>query len=245
MLTVEELGTPLIDTVVGPGDVLYVPVGFPHTTDTWNIDKEETAKVTKCSVHLTIGLDTHVWMLTMAHLRWALLQRCGLDFRITFDDDKDYWKAVEPLPVGFLARMLNGMRANVGEHCWQSAVTSLQNGNGLPDEYLDLVAEELQELLVGLEHDRWSIKDDGNDSGRTPLPSRQEMKDCIRYMVDSHWLSLLNNQAEMSKADRNPSNNEDAMIKAFHGTQNQNLIMEKFAIFSKSETMTKCTLSEL
>ena len=33
-LSFEELGPPLIDTVLTPGQVLYVPAGVPHTTDT-------------------------------------------------------------------------------------------------------------------------------------------------------------------------------------------------------------------
>jgi hypothetical protein len=104
-LSFEELGMPLVDAVIGPGDVLYVPVGFPHTTDTMNImvdnNNNKTTHDEKASVHLTMGLDTHVWMFTMAHLRWALLQRCGLDFRIHFEKDDDYWRAIETLPIGF------------------------------------------------------------------------------------------------------------------------------------------------
>jgi hypothetical protein len=44
-----------------------------------------------------MGLVTHVWMLTMAHLRWALLQRCGLDFCIHFENDEDYLTAIESI----------------------------------------------------------------------------------------------------------------------------------------------------
>ena len=72
--------------------VMYVPAGFPHTTDTSTVVKEETVPAEdgdgetdlfkETSVHLTMGLDTHVWALTFAHLRWTLLQRCGKDWKV-------------------------------------------------------------------------------------------------------------------------------------------------------------------
>ncbi|KAG7368500.1 cupin 4 family protein [Nitzschia inconspicua] len=240
VLTIENLGQPLIDTIVGPGDVLYVPVGFPHITDTLNANEgNEHATNRKASVHLTMGLDTHVWMITMAHLRWALLQRCGLDFKIIFENDDDYWKAIETLPIGFLARRLQSSSMPPGGNCWQSTVESLLQGNGLTDEYLDLVANELEGLLIELEPNRWEMDNSNDDNQKTPLPSRQDMKDCISYMIDTHWKSILDSQADLSKVDLNPSSKEEAIIKAFQGTQNQDLIMERFAIFCKSEAMAK------
>jgi hypothetical protein len=44
---------PLIDTVLLPGQMLYIPAGFPHTTDT--LEEEEEAPSTATSIHLTIG----------------------------------------------------------------------------------------------------------------------------------------------------------------------------------------------
>jgi Cupin superfamily protein len=239
VLTLEELGPPLIDTVIGPGDVLYVPVGFPHTTDTLNTGDacQHSGGGEKVSVHLTMGLDTHVWMLTMAHLRWAVLQRCGLDFRINFENDDDYWRAIESLPIGFLARGLGSSSAVTS--CWQATVESLQKGTGLTEEYLDHVANKLEHLLISLEPNRWKSDTHDAANGQTPLPSRQEMKDCISYMIDSHWRSLLNSQEELSRVDPNPTVKEEAIIKAFQATQNQDLIMEKFGIFCKSEPMAK------
>lgn len=77
VLSFDEMGEPLIDTVVNKGDILYVPAGFPHTTDTCTVvdvngaSKEQLFDET--SVHMTMGLDTHVWALTFAHLRWSLV----------------------------------------------------------------------------------------------------------------------------------------------------------------------------
>ena len=53
--------------------VLYVPAGFPHTTDTINTAEAGDA-ADDDSVHLTIGLDTHIWGLDYAALRTTLAQ---------------------------------------------------------------------------------------------------------------------------------------------------------------------------
>jgi lysine-specific demethylase/histidyl-hydroxylase NO66 len=47
----EELGTPLIDTVLRPGHCLYVPRGHPHAAET----------IEELSDHLTIGLLAVTW----------------------------------------------------------------------------------------------------------------------------------------------------------------------------------------
>jgi len=70
-LRLGELGPPLVDTVLGPGQVLYMPAGFPHTTDTVVGMAEERDP----SVHLTLGVDTHIWGLTHAALRDYFLYR--------------------------------------------------------------------------------------------------------------------------------------------------------------------------
>ena len=51
----DELGEPVIDATLQPGEVLYVPAGWPHTTDTLDCATDDP------SIHLTLGVDTHVW----------------------------------------------------------------------------------------------------------------------------------------------------------------------------------------
>lgn len=53
---------------------LYVPAGFPHTTDTVT---GMTDGDTDPSVHLTVGVDTHIWGLNYATLRAYSLSRSG------------------------------------------------------------------------------------------------------------------------------------------------------------------------
>ena len=62
-LSLDELGAPLIETNLAAGQLLYIPAGFPHTTDT--LDQASADP----SVHLTIGLDTHIWGLDYSTLR--------------------------------------------------------------------------------------------------------------------------------------------------------------------------------
>ena len=59
---------PLIDIVLNENDLLYVPAGFPHTTETLDED----------SLHLTLGVDTHIWALDAQQARIGALQRMGL-----------------------------------------------------------------------------------------------------------------------------------------------------------------------
>eukprot|EP01041_Mallomonas_annulata_P005431 gene5431-10893_t len=94
-----ELDAPLIDTVLSPGQILYVPGGFPHTTDTLN-----GVSSTEPSVHLTVGLDTHIWGITYTYLRNALLARNSLPDKVqTAKLDPDvYWSLQDCLPLGFL-----------------------------------------------------------------------------------------------------------------------------------------------
>ena len=121
-LDVEELATPLLDVVVRPGNVLYVPAGFPHTTDTVNTGDEAEAAAaatdrpsshshepsSSSSVHLTLGLDSHIWALNYAALRHSTLKRLGRSDTLTphrmakLPEDV-YWQLQGILPVGRFA----------------------------------------------------------------------------------------------------------------------------------------------
>jgi len=113
-------GALLIDTVMEPGQLLYIPAGFPHATDTM-VDaaaaagREEgeagqaQAQEEEPSVHLTVGVDTHLWSLSYAHLRAHALRRAGesaelADGRPVTALPAERWAALhEPLPLGFLS----------------------------------------------------------------------------------------------------------------------------------------------
>ena len=173
------------------------------------------------SVHLTMGLDTHVWCLSMAHLRWSLLQRCGKSFNLSIEDDKAYWNAMESIPLGFL-----------GKDAWKGTIRSINEGKGISESYKELVSQRLKSVLVELEPTRWKRSSQtGNEA--EDFPDESEIAQVVEYFVESHWKSLIDTQEDLFK-HVDPSS-EDSLLKAFHGTQDQNLIMEKFGIFSKSQ----------
>jgi uncharacterized RmlC-like cupin family protein len=84
-LPVETLGTSgsklLFEVTLNPGDVLFVPSRFPHTTDTLSCYQDEPDKhfgVEDWSIHLTVGLDSHVWSMNYLSMRRLGLIKFGL-----------------------------------------------------------------------------------------------------------------------------------------------------------------------
>jgi len=74
----------LLEATLYPGDVMFVPARFPHTTDTLScydddddgvdgVDEEDH----DCSIHLTVGLDTHVWSMNYLSMRRLGLLKFG------------------------------------------------------------------------------------------------------------------------------------------------------------------------
>ncbi len=65
----------LMDITLREGDVLFIPAGFPHTTDT----AEETSDADyDASIHLTFNIDTHVWGLDHISVRNLAFRRSGI-----------------------------------------------------------------------------------------------------------------------------------------------------------------------
>ena len=105
-LDFSELGGPLLDTVLSPGAVLYVPAGFPHTTDTVNTASAGAASEDD-SVHLTIGVDTHIWGLDYASMLHGAVSRANLadDLDERTLPANDYWQLMNvPRHLAFLSR---------------------------------------------------------------------------------------------------------------------------------------------
>jgi hypothetical protein len=62
----------LLETTLNVGDVMFLPAAFPHTTDT------ATGETTETSIHLTFGIDTHIWDLDYLSARRFALRRAGV-----------------------------------------------------------------------------------------------------------------------------------------------------------------------
>ncbi len=52
----EDLGATVVDDVLGPGDTLYIPRGWPHVASTTG----------DASIHLTLGVDVLTWLDVLA-----------------------------------------------------------------------------------------------------------------------------------------------------------------------------------
>mmetsp|Transcript_42359 Transcript_42359/g.61877 ORF Transcript_42359/g.61877 Transcript_42359/m.61877 type:complete len:676 (+) Transcript_42359:203-2230(+) len=109
----------LVDAVLNPGDVLFIPAGFPHTTDTIASSSEEEKEDT--SIHLTFNFDSHVWDLDYLSVRRLALRRaCVKDeaLGVGTDDNRYVGKAnllpsnvrnelFHALPLGLLDDLLD------------------------------------------------------------------------------------------------------------------------------------------
>jgi len=212
VLSLEELGDPVLDIVLEPGDIMYVPTGFPHTTDTASPSSSSHASDT--SVHLTMGLDTHVWGLTLAHLRWSILQKGGKGFHMPkiHDDQERFWKSMESLPIGFL-----------GGEKWIYYLQDPTTSSSFREELM----VQLKDLMIVLEPDRWNKEED--------MPSDEEFQEAIDYMISQHLETLLLAQETMFQ-NIQPKEDE-TLIKAFQGSKAQEKAMEEFGKFSNSEAL--------
>lgn len=72
----------LMDVITREGDILFIPAGFPHTTDTVDekmMDDGGSEEVDyDTSIHLTFNIDTHVWSLDNLNVRRLALRRSGM-----------------------------------------------------------------------------------------------------------------------------------------------------------------------
>ena len=91
-----------------------------------------------------------VWFLTLAHVRWALLNRCGKAFAIELKTDELYWKSMESLPIGFL-----------GGESWNRRIQSGSSDQSFEQELI----RKVKDLMLLQEPNRWrQSKDDIDDS---------------------------------------------------------------------------------
>jgi len=91
----------LVDIILVAGDVLFIPARFPHTTDTLkcyanaddkkdnNTDDDDDEVQRKSSIHLTIGLDTHIYNMNFMSMRVLALRRWGIHDCLNTNNDQD------------------------------------------------------------------------------------------------------------------------------------------------------------
>ena len=148
-LSLEELEEPLIDAEVRPGQLLYIPAGFPHTTHTQEGSRE-------ASVHLTVGLDTHIWGLDYAFVRELALRRQkqktlfhlgGTDRDATALEKSVFLSLLQPLPLGFLGSALLSHEP--------ATASRLERAEADVQAIVNTMAEALAAKMIAAEPDRF------------------------------------------------------------------------------------------
>ena len=95
----------LLETTLYPGDVLFIPAAFPHTTSTIIPSAEDPrheSAIQDTSIHLTMGFDHHIWDLDYLSVRRFALRRAGIvdtALGCTQDTDNPYTGACNELPL--------------------------------------------------------------------------------------------------------------------------------------------------
>lgn len=85
-----------------------------------------------------------------------------------------------------------------------------------------------KKLLHQLEPERWDTES---------LPTDTDISEVVEYLLNDHLGSLLEIQEEMySNVDPRDDN---TIIKGFQCSQKQNGVMQRYASFSKNESMSK------
>lgn len=102
-----------LDVVTREGDVLFIPAGFPHTTDT--VEENDDAGY-DASIHLTFNIDTHVWDLDNLGVRNAALRRSGVkdvlsppSFSASNAEMNRYTGKVNQLPANLRSQMMDAL----------------------------------------------------------------------------------------------------------------------------------------
>lgn len=184
LLSLEEMGrAPLLETRLEPGDVLYVPAGFPHTTHTEPLPDGSDGPGAADSVHMTLGVDTHIWGLSVLGALQGALARAKLaeiPTPTTLPADT-YWELMQvPRSLGFLSEhVASGAGPALTAHelaaaCalaeparWES-MSEGEIGERLGAEAVHGRLEKHCQKLVQIQRDLYdeAMKDDGS----TPVP---------------------------------------------------------------------------
>ena len=136
--------------------------------------------------------------MTLAHVRWALLNRCGKDFALDLKDDELYWKSMESLPIGFL-----------GGESWNRRIHQDGKSDNSDQSFQQDLTRKVKDLMLLQEPNRWrqqstSSQDDSDNSNdqKEDLPSddhkvtaRRELGATIEYQQGiDRFLQLLVNE---------------------------------------------------
>ncbi|KAG7372300.1 cupin domain containing protein [Nitzschia inconspicua] len=142
----------LLETDLSPGDVLFVPAGFPHTTGTAYTDHASSGDET--SVHLTFNIDTHVWDLNYLSARRLALRKANvLDTALgqSRDEDNPYIGKVNELPSNIHQELLSEFPLDFLK----------EEGNEIPQEStVEAISAELKRISKAVDLQTFEQVDD-------------------------------------------------------------------------------------
>ena len=180
----EQGGELLLDVVLTNGDVLFIPARFPHTTDT----VEEGENGGELSIHMTFGLDNHVWDLDYATIRRFGLLRAGASDAL--GDPSRGNKIEDPIFVGKINSVGHDIHESLTSGLprrWLSVYPEVEVGNfDRVDEISRLnreIAENVLKLCeridgneAGLDLEYWvSVVERFRESGQEVLSTHRDM----------------------------------------------------------------------
>lgn len=137
----------LLETTLETGDCLFIPAAFPHTTDTATGETTETS-----SIHLTFGIDSHIWDLDYLSARRFALRRAGVtDTALgqTKDEDNRYVGAANQVSPQLLVDLFDALPLGLLD----------DNANG--ESFLEKMTNELERISREVDMETASAVDPG------------------------------------------------------------------------------------
>jgi len=171
-----RLGTELLmDVITREGDILFIPAGFPHTTDT--VEETEDTADYDTSIHLTFNIDTHVWNLNNLSVRNTAIRRSGMVDLLA--PPKLFNEEVTNLYVGKVNQLPSDIRSQLID--------------ALPLKFLDMSPNDNSDIVKDLEKLSSKVNEATDDNTELSSDSLQEALE----QIHSYGLSILDIHRDM------------------------------------------------
>lgn len=150
LYSLSETSELLLETTLHPGDTLFVPAGFPHTTSTVAKSDSDTTTATsesdETSIHLTLGIDHHIWELDYLSVRRLAYRWAGVSDNTLRSsaavENNPYVGRVNQLPYTLLCDIMAELPIGL-----------LDDDNDSSEEMVDRVANEAARIATEIDPD--------------------------------------------------------------------------------------------
>mmetsp|Transcript_43072 Transcript_43072/g.48753 ORF Transcript_43072/g.48753 Transcript_43072/m.48753 type:complete len:821 (-) Transcript_43072:44-2506(-) len=222
----------LLETELGPGDVLFLPAGFPHTTGTvyqeeddgkedeetdedHKEDEKEGTVVDKTSVHLTFNIDTHIWELDYLNARRLVLRKANVvDYKLGQSRD------VDNIYVG----RVNELPTHLHRELFQELPLGFLNpdiDDSDTDSYcsVEYVTKELKRIAKAVDEDTFNAVGDNDDNNddiwkETVLKLKEHGQELVDIHRDMYLAAMEEERTrifEQAMSAASPSGSESAV----------------------------------